>query len=52
MKNLTFIQEHYAEQVDALNSFIEDAYKFLPNQDYSRLKLTFLLHRTNHPGLC
>lgn len=38
MKNLTFIQEHYGEQIGALNSFIEDAYKFLPNQDYSTVR--------------
>ena len=33
MKNVAFIKEHYAEQIHALNSFIEDAYSFLPNQD-------------------
>jgi len=27
MKNLTFIQEHYADQISALNSFIENAYE-------------------------
>lgn len=38
MKNFTFIQEHYGEQIGALNSFIADAYKFLPNQDYSTVR--------------
>jgi len=38
MKNIAFIKEHYAEQIHALNSFIEDAYKFLPNKDYSTIR--------------
>jgi predicted nucleotidyltransferase component of viral defense system len=38
MKNIAFIKEHYAQQIHALNSFIEDAYKFLPNQDYSTIR--------------
>ena len=33
MKNVEFIKKHYSEQIHALNSFIEDAYSFLPNQD-------------------
>jgi predicted nucleotidyltransferase component of viral defense system len=38
MKNIEFIKEHYSEQIHALNSFIEDAYRFLPNQDYSAIR--------------
>jgi predicted nucleotidyltransferase component of viral defense system len=38
MKNIEFIKEHYSEQIHALNSFIEDAYRFLPNQDYSTIR--------------
>jgi len=38
MKNVEFIKEHYKEQIDALNSFIEDAYSFLPNQDHSTIR--------------
>lgn len=38
MKNVEFIKEHYSEQIHALNSFIEDAYRFLPNQDYSTIR--------------
>ena len=38
MKNIEFIKEHYGEQIHALNSFIEDAYRFLPNQDYSTIR--------------
>ena len=38
MKNIEFIKEHYAEQIHALNSFIEDAYSSLPNQDYSTIR--------------
>ena len=38
MKNVEFIKEHYSEQIHALNSFIEDAYKFLPNKDYSTIR--------------
>ena len=38
IKNIEFIQEHYSEQIDALNRFIEDAYQFLPNQDYSLIR--------------
>ena len=38
MKNIEFIKEHYSEQINALNSFIEDAYKFLPNKDYSTIR--------------
>ncbi|WP_428738841.1 nucleotidyl transferase AbiEii/AbiGii toxin family protein [Sulfurimonas sp.] len=38
MKNIEFIQEHYSEQIYALNCFIEDAYSFLPNQDYSTIR--------------
>ncbi len=32
MKNIEFIHEHYIEQIHALNSFIEDVYRFLPNK--------------------
>lgn len=38
MKNIEFIKEHYSEQIHALNSFIEDGYRFLPNQDYSAIR--------------
>ena len=38
MKNINSIKEHYSEQIHALNSFIEDAYKFLPNKDYSTIR--------------
>ena len=38
MKNVEFIKEHYSEQIRALNSFIQDAYSFLPNQDYSTIR--------------
>lgn len=38
MKNIKFIQEHYTQQIHALNSFIEDVYRFLPNQDHSLIR--------------
>lgn len=38
MKNINSIKEHYSEQIHALNSFLEDAYKFLPNKDYSTIR--------------
>lgn len=38
MRNIEFIKEHYSEQIHALNCFIEDAYSFLPNQDYSTIR--------------
>ena len=38
MKNIEFIKEHYSEQIHALNSFIENAYSSLPNQDYSTIR--------------
>lgn len=38
MKNIEFIQEHYTEQIHALNSFIKDVYPYLPNQDYSLIR--------------
>jgi len=38
MKNIEFIKEHYSEQIYTLNSFIEDAYSSLPNQDYSTIR--------------
>lgn len=38
MKNIEFIKEHYGEQIHALNSFIEDAYSYLPNKDYSTIR--------------
>ena len=38
IKNIEFIKEHYSEQIDALNHFIEDAYQFLPNQDHSLIR--------------
>lgn len=33
-----FIQEHYSEQIHALNSFIQDVYSYLPNQDHSLIR--------------
>ena len=39
MRDIEFIKEHYSEQIYALNCFIEDAYTFLPNQDYSTIRL-------------
>lgn len=38
MKNIEFIQEHYSEQIHALNSFIKDVYRFLPNHDNSLIR--------------
>jgi len=38
MKNIKFIEEHYLEQIDALNSFIKDVYCYLPNQDHSLIR--------------
>jgi len=41
--NIDFLNEHYHEQIEALNSFIKDAYPYLPNQDNS---LNLLRYRT------
>lgn len=38
MKNIEFLHEHYLEQIQALNHFIEDAYKFLPQKDHSLIR--------------
>lgn len=38
MKNIEFIHEHYSEQIHALNSFMGDAYKYLPNRDNSTIR--------------
>jgi predicted nucleotidyltransferase component of viral defense system len=38
MKNIAFIKEHYNEQIHALNCFIEDAYRYLPNKDNSTIR--------------
>ena len=38
MSNIDFIQEHYAQQIHALNSFIKDVYSFLPQKDYSLIR--------------
>lgn len=38
MKNIEFIKEHYGEQIHALNSFIQDAYSSLTNQDHSKIR--------------
>jgi len=38
IKNVTFLQEHYTEQIHALNSFIKDVYSYLPQQDYSLIR--------------
>ena len=40
MKNIEFIKEHYGEQIHALNSFIQDAYSSLPNQDHSTIRFS------------
>jgi len=38
IKNVEFIKEHYADQIDALNGFIQDAYPYLPNKDNSLIR--------------
>lgn len=38
MKNIEFLHEHYLEQIQALNHFIEDAYKFLPQKNHSLIR--------------
>ncbi len=38
IKNVEFIKEHYAGQIDALNGFIQDAYPYLPNKDNSLIR--------------
>lgn len=37
-KNHEFVLEHYGEQIDAFNSFIEDAYTYLPENDHSLIR--------------
>ncbi len=38
IKNIKFVKENYAEQIDALNGFIIDAYPHLPNKDNSLIR--------------
>ena len=38
INNVEFVQEHYSEQIDALNSFIADVYSYLPQQDHSLIR--------------
>jgi len=38
IKNIEFVQEHYSEQIHALNSFIKDVYPYLPYKDYSLIR--------------
>ncbi len=38
IKNIEFVQEHYSEQIQALNSFIKDVYPYLPQQDHSLIR--------------
>lgn len=38
IKNTDFIKRHYAEQINALNGFIKDAYPCLPNHDNSLIR--------------
>lgn len=37
-QNVYFLQQHYSEQISALNSFIKDAYPYLPNKDNSLIR--------------
>ena len=38
IKNIKFVKENYYEQIDALNSFIKDAFAYLPNQNNSLIR--------------
>lgn len=38
IKNIEFLQEHYDEQIHALNSFIKDVYSYLPHKDHSLIR--------------
>jgi len=38
VKNIEFLQEHYDEQINALNSFIKDVYSYLPHKDHSLIR--------------
>jgi len=38
IKNSAFIAEHYQEQINALEGFIQDAYPYLPNNDNSQIR--------------
>lgn len=38
INNIEFLQEHYSEQIHALNSFIKDVYPYLPHQDHSLIR--------------
>jgi len=38
IKDIEFLQEHYDEQIHALNSFIKDVYSYLPHKDHSLIR--------------
>ena len=38
LKNIEFIKQHYSNQIETLNCFIDDAYPNLPNQDTSQVR--------------
>ncbi len=38
IKELEFVEEHYADQIKALNGFIQDAYSYLPSKDSSLVR--------------
>ena len=38
INNINFIQEYYQDQIKAYNSFIKDAYPYLPNRDNSLIR--------------
>ncbi len=38
INNIEFLQEHYTEQIHALNSFIKDVYSYLPHKDHSLIR--------------
>lgn len=38
IENIEFVKEHYADQINALNGFIKDAYPYLPNKDNSQVR--------------
>jgi hypothetical protein len=42
IKNINFVKEHYNEQIEALNGFIEYAYPYLPNKDNSLIRFDLL----------
>ena len=38
IKNRSFVVEHYQDQINALEGFIQDAYPYLPNSDNSQIR--------------